>query len=86
MAKRSTQPKQNELLLPSLALSLVVLVLVGAMAGGIFNRPTPQTSVSASNRARSLTKDNQVEDLESDLLLLREDTLDSEMAVLNKLQ
>jgi len=84
--KKSTKysaPKQNELLLPSLALSMLALVLVGALVSVTSSSKTPQTSVSADSR-RLLTKGTDLDDLEADLLLLQEDSLESEISVLEQ--
>ena len=84
--KKTVKPEQNELLMPALALSMLVFVLVGALVTAT-TRTTPQSNISANNRqARLLTKDNKVDDLEADLLLLQEDSLDSEISVLEQLQ
>lgn len=90
MARKTTKKQgiteQNELLLPALALSAVALTLVGVLTTGVLSRPTPEASVSAASvKARLLTKGSKVQDLEADLLLLQEDTLDSEIGILDRL-
>ena len=87
MPRKTKSVTQNELLLPSLALSMLAFVLVGALVTAVSSQPTPQSSVSADNSgSRLLTRGNEVDDLEADMLLLQEDSLDSEISVLEQLQ
>lgn len=85
MARKKSVPAQNELLLPSLALSALVLILVGVLVTGMGPNNSTNSQVSA-NKSRLLTKGTQVDDLEADLLLLQEDTLDAEISVLEQTQ
>lgn len=87
MPRKSTNAKQMELLIPSLALSMLVLMLVGTLVTLGSVQKSPETSASADNRSsRQLTRGMSVADLESDLLLLQEDNLDSELSVLEQVQ
>lgn len=86
MAKKATANKTNDLLIPTLALSAVVLVLVGVLTTVLpFMKPS-QTEVAADRGGRQLTRGMEVEDLQTDLLLLEEDTLETELSTLQRLR
>ena len=82
MARKTQKSiEQNELLLPSLALSALALVLVGVLMTGMSAQKTTSTKVSAS-KSRLLTKGSSFEDLQADLSLLSVDDIDTELNIL----
>jgi len=82
MSKKSNSREFN-LLLPSLALSALVFLLAIVIAMNS-SKPT-NTQVSADN-PQYLSKNDDLESLQNDLLLLKADGLDEEVAVINQTQ
>lgn len=85
MAKRQSI-SDNQLLIPSLALSAIVMVLVGVLMTSLNSAPTPETQISASQGARQLTRSTELDDLKTDLILLEEDSIDTELSGLRNLR
>ena len=82
MASRKQNQQEFQLLLPSLALSLLVFVLVAVIM--IIPKSTPQPTAQAGQKSY-LSKSDEVDSLESDLILLEADNIEEELRVLNTL-
>lgn len=65
----------------------MTLIMVGLLTSILPQLTKSQSSsAAASGEARQLTRGVEVEDLQADLLLLQEDTLDTELSALRQLQ
>lgn len=82
MARKRKSIQDNELLLPSMALCTLVFVIVGLLSISL-NQDSTNTRVEADTPNRQLTEGYQQVDLETDLMLLQEDTLDTELESLD---